>query len=265
MNLLISFVLFSKKFATIYIIIDKRNGKVHYLIDKNYESKNFMEIYYLSNKDNYISFYISITIGNYEILSVLYYYINYNNIEFCLLESSNFIIRLVNNHTKLIMPKIDTKIFNFKIYMENICINVNKNLVIGYYRENDMVSIDVFKSEISCFPNTYDSSMKDLLNMNHSIFIGSIVQYLILFNRIEKKFKLNSSITNFMFINQLDSYFLGINVVVNSIIRSKKERKNLLELVENIKNYTRQLLERDEKYNCRVKLRENLKLTYMNI
>ncbi len=274
MNLLITFILFPKKRTEIYIIVDKaNNNEIYYLIDKNNVSKNFTEIYteHLFKQNRY---YIRcIGIGGFinQALSIILYYINYNSIEFFLsdlVNDNSLYVRLIDPYVQLIMPKINLKIFEYEAFGKILNATYLENLKIGnsYGSTNiDCVTKRIINREISCFPNIYDCNMKNLLNLNYLIFIDSIIQYLIMFNRIEKKFKLSNSITNLILCNGLDSSFFGIGIVSNSIILLIQKKKYLSKLIKNLQLYKKQLLSENKNCDKKFELRKNLRLIYKNI
>ncbi len=166
------------------------------------------------------------------------------------------------------MPKTNLKIFEYEAFGKIVKITYLDNLKIGNSYDFTNIDYEIQESinyEISCFPNIYDCNMKNLLNLNYLIFVDSIIQYLIIFNRIEKKFKLSNSVTNLILCNGLDSFFFGTGIVSNSIILLIQKKKYLSKLIKNLQLYKKELLSENKKCDKKIELRKNLKLMYKNI
>ena len=111
-------------------------------------------------------------------------------------------------------------------------------------------------------PNLYDNSMNNLLDINYSIFIDTIIQYLIIFNRIQKKFNLSSAI---ILNNNLDFLFCN-GIVFNSVILLNKEKKKLKYISEYIQDYEKNLLTKNKKRTKHdTTIRKALRSMYQNI
>ncbi len=283
-NLLITSVLFGKKHLTIHMIIDKINNTMsHYLIDKYNVSNNYINMHKKCKYDNNYSiifFDFLNVIPGFDNDTMITWYINNDKVIFTIKCHSHYnfaeLFIGLNSNDNIIIPNMKIQgmdlinnIYNEYKNKTNIVNGNEINIINGYHISNDYKNLHDVQFYIDkvnlCYPNLCDSSMNNLLNINYNIFIDSIIQYLIILNRIQKKFKLSNSITLLLLNNNLDFIFCN-GIVFNSVILLIEEKNKLKYMINYVQDYQRILLTKNKKrMKYYTTIKKELRSMYQNI